>query len=254
IISNSFSLVAIRYTRGKMTSHFRLLVSLAIADIFVASSALINKICVAAIPQYTPGNGPEDARLESRCIYIVFKALNTVGLNITLLNLMGMAADHYIAIIRPLHHSRIMNGRNTSIMILCLWIFVHLSKYQEEFTVFAIAFICFVTMMVMYGRIYARVWKHQMTRNHMSQQNSSRSRKTLITTLLILGTFVFCWLPTCVFNVTLMIIFRDKNLARAQSPALINGLLTAEKYLLNLMLLNGVCDPFIYAVRIREIQ
>lgn len=194
---------------------------------------------------------------------------------------MGMAVDHYIAILRPLHHSRLMNSTRTTIMILCLWTvallcgfsdffsviweysdykkwkhkfnyceFIWLSKYQEEYTVFAIAFFALMSMMYMYVRIYIRVWRHQRARTS-SQQATQRSKKTLITTLLILGTFIICWLPICAFNISLIVLGQVNSDFVEEK---INVLVTTEHYLINLLLLNGVCDPIIYAVRIREVQ
>ena len=43
-------------------------------------------------------------------------------MNVTLLNLMGMALDHFIAIIRPLHYPTLMSGRRANATIVAFWV------------------------------------------------------------------------------------------------------------------------------------
>ena len=50
-----------------------------------------------------------------------------------------------------------------------------------------------------YFRIYFEVRKHQQ--RGPAVYEFQRSKKALATTLLILGTFMLCWLPMCLFQV-----------------------------------------------------
>ena len=215
ILANVSSLLAIFYIRKSMTSHFRILISLIASDLLVDIS-LIGYVFNTVLN-------------TSRCTYIAMKALNTTGLNITLLNLMAMAIDHYVGILHPF---TFVTKRNTICMIVILWTVALLSgfsdffspvgdfhafqnrsvhfcewiwnsKYQEEFITFGIVIICFISMSVMYLRIYCEV-KGMDRSSAITDSNVTKNNRALITTLLILGTFVLCWLPICIFNVVLI--------------------------------------------------
>ena len=101
IVLNVLTLTALSKTRGRLTTHFRFMISLAISDIIIGFTVLAFVVNAVINPKYYPGNGPEHKRLPSMCGFLVIKALNSVGLNICLLNLLGMAVDHYVAIKQP---------------------------------------------------------------------------------------------------------------------------------------------------------
>ena len=216
-----------------MSTRLRLLLGLAVSDTLICVSALLATLIKIVNPLNFPGFGPVHERLRSRCIYIAVKALNTISLNISLLNLLGMAVDHYIAIMRPLHYPRLMKGQRAKLMIFALWTVailagssgvmlgalappqkginmtynfcevIFLSHYQEEYTVFVIAFICTIVMGYIYIRIYVRVhWRaNNALREH---QEFRRTKRALVTTMLILTTFLICWLPSCLFQVGIL--------------------------------------------------
>ena len=141
---------------------------------------IVNKV---VNPVCYPAHGPYHKRLQSRCAYFIIKCLNTTAINMTLLNLTGMAVDHYVAILKPFHFQRILSKRRYIVMIIALWSlallcgfsdflsvfpdwdqwelyedkfnlceFVFLSPYQEEYTVFPLAAICLCTMVFSYVR------------------------------------------------------------------------------------------------------
>ena len=286
IIINVLCLLAVHFQmRGRFTAHFRFIVSLAMSDILIAVSVVSHFINRVLNPTVYPGYGPPDVRLISRCAYIVIKALNTTALNISLLNLTGMAFDHFCAIIFPLSSHRIMSKRNSTAMIIIFWIIAFvcgysdlfsvipdrehlatynfcelafLTPYQEEFTVFAVAFLCLVSMLVIYVKIYIKIQERQRKainvrddhRTHLSD-SMKQTKKALVTTLIILGTFISCWLPLCLFQVTLII-------QVMVNPEVINKWIRylgiADKYLYDLMLLNAIMDPIIYAIRMPEVR
>ena len=187
VVANIFSLFVmcriLRETRGP-TSHNALILSLAASDLLFCLTVMLHIINKILNPLFFPGFGPEDKRLSSRCAYTIIKSLNTTALNVTLLNLMGMAMDHYIAILKPLHYTRLLNKRDACIiMILLFWIiafvfgfsdfiyvfkdwddwhmykdkfnlceFVHISEYHEEYIMFCCTFLCLVVMVCVYIR------------------------------------------------------------------------------------------------------
>ena len=133
---------------------------------------------------------------------------------------------------------------------------VYVSWYGEEFTVFIIATVCLVLMLALYIRIYLHIRRHhapgECAHDVMQRLNDRRSRRALVTTLLILGSFVVCWLPTCVFQVTLITLvqLQPTNI----SPALQYVLKNVDNLLYNLLLVNSICDVIIYTLRCKEVR
>ncbi len=118
---NTLSLVVVLKLIYKIrgnTSHFAFIVSLTVSDILFCISVILHIINKVLNPLYYPGYGPTWERLYSRCTYLVIKSLNTTALNVTLLNLMGMALDHYIAILKPLHYTRLLSKTRCIVIIV----------------------------------------------------------------------------------------------------------------------------------------
>ena len=134
---------------------------------------------------------------------------------------------------------------------------IWLTAYQEEYSVLVIAFVCLFVMLFIYIRIYLIVRRHKTPGDWaLTTQNNKleakKNRRALVTTLLILGSFIFCWLPTCLFQIVMMLLVATGT--RDLSLGMINILRSADKYLLNLFLLNCLCDPIIYTVRCKEVR
>ena len=289
IIANLLSMIALLMAvrRGSgWTSHFQLLLSLIMSDILVAMSVLLHVTNKVVNPGTQAGIGDRTFRLISRCGFMIVKGLNTMGLNVTLMNLMAMALDHYLAIIRPLHHKMLLNARRCKCLIVFLWIaaavtgfsdflsplpkmadyyagvynyceYAWLTKYQEEYTVFATAGACLFLMLGMYIRIYLAVrgrmahTASSSSSSRLPRQQQSHSRRTLFTTLIIIGSFVVCFLPSVLFQLLLLVLSKI-NMELLSS--IYKALLVIDNYLYDLMLLNTLLDPIIYASRITEIQ
>ena len=58
-----------------------------------------------------------------------------MALNITLLNLMGMACDHFVAILLPLQCHRIMSKTKSKILIGSFWITAILCGFSDFLSV-----------------------------------------------------------------------------------------------------------------------
>ena len=275
IVINILCLLAVHFQmHGRFTAHFRFIVSLGLSDILICVSVISHFVNKVLNPTVYPGEGPAGFRLRSRCAYIVIKALNTTALNISLLNLTGMALDHFVAILVPLKCNQLMSKSKSTSLIIIFWLISiicgysdlfsiipdrqHLAKYnfcelafltpyQEEFTVFFIAFLCFVCMVFIYIKIYIKIHErrrksfniHDDHRTHLSD-NMKQTKKALVTTLIILGTFVTCWLPLCLFQIILII---QVKVNPAAIVYMIPYLDMADKYLFDLMLLNAIVDP-----------
>ncbi len=278
IALNILSILAIVKTRRGLTAHYRFIISLALSDILIGMSVTLHIINRIVNPAFQVGYGPWGKRIVARCFYMFFKAMNTTSLNITLLNLMGMAIDHFLAILRPLHYPTLMDKSRATVLIVSFWIlaiicgfsdflsgypkyykytkrynyceFIYLTKYQDEYPMFAIAILCLFVMTFTYVCMFLAIrGRHQNV--GPVRQEVQRNKKALLTTLLILGTFILCWLPMCLFQIILIIKVKlDVNSVQH----LLKVFLQADRYLYDLLLLNAIFDPIIYAVRMREVQ
>ena len=276
IIANILNILAILKTRCNLSSHYRMIVSLALSDILTGISLvwlLVNKF-VNPIDYSS-----KTSLLLSRCSFMIIKALNTTALNVTLLNLMGMALDHYMAILKPLHYPSLMNKRRADISIIMFWIFalvcgfsdffsgyknyykyahkynycefIWRTPYQDEYILFAIALLCCLVMCGCYVRIILTVKRRRNAMLALRSNDMRKNQKALYTTLLILGTFMVCWLPTVLFQVALII---QVHINPKAVHIIATSLMEADQYLFDLLLLNTLLDPIIYAVRMREVR
>ncbi len=277
---NVLSILAIMRTRRHLTAHYCYIISLALSDILVGTSVTLHVINHIVNPAFHVGYGPWNRRVTARCAYMFIKALNTTSLNITLLNLMGMAIDHFLAILRPLHYPTLMGRRRAFGLLASFWIlaivcgfsdflsgypkynrfknkfnyceFIYLTKYQDEYPLLAIAIICLFVMTSTYVSMFLAIKRrHQNINVGPVRQDVKQNKKALCTTLLILGTFILCWLPTCLFQICLIIAVK---IDQHSVQHLIKAFIKADAYLYDLLLLNAVLDPIIYAVRMREVQ
>jgi hypothetical protein len=229
---------------------------------------IVNNIIAAA---YFQGDGQH----LFICMFLCMKAVNTMALISTLLNALAMAMDHYVAILKPLYHRKLMTKSRILLMITGLWIlsaltgfsdffsgifsygdynhddnyceYVSDTKYQEEYPVFGIAIICLFVMMYVYIKIYITVRRHQSS----EFRQINRNKKAMFTTLLLLGSFILCWLPLCLLEI-IMNILVETNIGYVLSR--LEFISKINQHLVNLLLLNAVCDPLIYGIRLTEVR
>ncbi|ELU13070.1 hypothetical protein CAPTEDRAFT_200128 [Capitella teleta] len=282
VLANALSLLAISQVRMRLTGHLRLVLSLASSDLLIGISVILFLFNKVIYQYFQPGEGPRHCRRRFWCVFVFVKALNSTSLNMTLFNLMAMAADHYLAILRPLHHQSMMSKRRSKLLLISLWTIsvvagfsdylyaipkykrvvsrftfcevVYLSPYNEEYLTFGISFVAFVQMLYCYIRICVRIKQREkcmLVRTNGLHVQLKYNTRGLITTLLIVGTFVLCWLPMCLFQVALII--KVKTDYNSVVP-LLAKLTTIDQYLYDLHLINAICDPIIYAVRMSEVK
>ena len=285
IIINTSSLLALSRVKNRITCHFRLIISLSLSDILIALSAVLMTFNQIFNPTLYPGMGTYNDRVTSRCLYVVIKALNTIGLNVTLLNLAAMSADHYLAISQPLHYNKLLTARRCRGVIVVIWIvatccgfsdFVsvlpnrHLlalgfntceaalaTVYTEEFTSLALTGLVLVVMVVVYLKICTVIHRYRPPRKYSNRSAIKRNVRSLMTTALILGCFCLCWLPYCAYQVAMLIISQHSSKDTLEAwitSGRLQQLIEADRYLYNLILLNCVCDPVIYTIRTFDVR
>jgi hypothetical protein len=129
-----------------------------------------------------------------------------------------------------------------------------ISKDETSFSIWAgygcvyvVAGLGLAIMLYTYIRIY-KVGTKIITRSGAMYNNditATRAKyRATVTTLWILGTFIVLWFPTLIFNVILYV--------HADSASLV--LNVVYDIMTCLPILNSVCDPIIYAIRLRAIR
>ncbi|KAL8567870.1 hypothetical protein ACOMHN_058992 [Nucella lapillus] len=277
LLANALSITATLLGPNGLVTHLKLVVSLGISDMLLSISTLshlLNRI-FNPVPSFT--TPPED-RLAFACVSTFHFALKTMAIVISLLNLLVMAMDHYVAIMNPLHYPTRLSRTKGTLIICVIWFiafiggcsvfaadlpkfrkvsffmnyceYVQISDYQGEYLVFAVAFLSLFVITYAYGRIYLEV-RRTYSNGSNNRMEYARNRKALLTTLLIIGTFVFCWLPTCLYQIAMLIQLR---VDAEKVQRMFATFLLVNRYLNALLLLNSLCDPIIYAFRLRDVQ
>ena len=270
IVLNIIVLISLHQVRNRVHRHYGLIISLAVSDMFVGGSVVLEYIRKSFIPNHHP---------EAVCMHIVFKSMNTIGLNINLLNLMTMALEHYVAIILPLRYPTILSKTRVMYIVIGLWAcatilglsdflsplveqynitnprynYCHCilhTMYQEGYTVLAVAPVCLTVIIYVYTRIYIKVKNHKIP-GYQSQSETRKHTKALVTTLLNISAFVISWVPLCLFEITMIIKALTDPVSLMKNQ---HVLITINNHLYNLLMFHAVADPIIYTVRMREVR
>ena len=127
---------------------------------------------------------------------------------------------------------------------------VFCTVYEPEHLMFCVVLICLVVMTITYGGIMHILYSYQRQGYTTApQRKAKRHIRGLITSLIILGIFAILWLPSCIMDAYTTL--RLKYSHDTQAEKIRQKLFL---YLYALVILNAVCDPIVYALRMREIQ
>lgn len=115
---------------------------------------------------------------------------------------------------------------------------------------FCVVLACLSVMSAMYGCIMCILYRYQQQEYAtISQRKAKRHIRGLITSFIILGLFAILWLPNCLMDayaILRMTIADDIMVHKVHQKV--------YWYLYALVILNAICDPIVYAMRMREIQ
>ena len=133
------------------------------------------------------------------------------------------------------------------------------SRYDPEYLVLLLAALLLLIMSFIYARVCIQIYSmRRMFRGGESSLGGGRSgrafrrnKKGLVTTLCIVGTFMVCWLPFCLFTGITVV---KMALYPESSEEYYRLSVKVDKYLYALLILNSLCDPAIYALRMRDVQ
>ena len=269
ILINALLLIILFQKKSQRKSYFSLVRSLIFADMLLPLSSALLYFLIIWFDFIIP------------FIHDVYEMVYQLVLYIILLHLMILAAEHYVAIIQPLHYINWTRRRYIVIRLLIVWLcpivlviigrvlpnkslyvvndwsyeyYVNNTDVAEEMSsnsmdTFRIPFVlvCFLVMAFVYIYIYQEVWKQQRLQQtyNASARNNHRA---LLTTILNLISFVICWLPP----VGIEIWFQFSN--PAYFSEYVHNIYLMKQVVPSIVYLNSICDPLIYALRLSDIK
>ena len=245
IVLNTLLLIALHRINTTRKSYFALIKSLILSDLLLPLSFII--IVVTG-----------DFALYEYLLYAI------------LVHLMLLVMEHYVAIIRPLHYVRWTRRRYIICRLVMGWIvpivLVVISrclpdkpitlrtKYFVETEliktkdIFRIPFIlgCFIGIVVVNIYMYKAV-REQQRFHSFPNQHSEHNNKVLVVTILNVGTFFLCWFPVVVAEIWF-------HADGSVSYKTFYDFKDLKLFIQFVPLLNSICDPLIYAIRLRVVR
>ena len=202
---------------------------------------------------------PEHSKL---CYYlsILFESIGYVFCAVSLLTLTAISVDRLLALMLGLGYRRVVTLRRTSVVVVCLWLFITaivLAAFYNFHIAINISYVvvlsCIATSIFCYTKIYLMLRHHQtQVRGEVHQGqldgqgitlNIARYRKTVSSALWIQMTLVACYLPYSAFTAFIVISGIDK-------PALN----LVWSITISLLLLNSSLNPFLYCWKMKEVR
>ena len=238
-ILNLLLLIVLHRIKTSRKSYFSLIKSLIAADLLLSLGIIIN---------------------------FVFEYL----LFVILFHLILLVMEQYVAIIRPLHYSTWTRCRYIICRLAMGWIvpviFVVISRClpekqitltasyyiehvgMETKDIFRLPFIlgCFISIVVVNIHMYRAVRRQQRLHNFQNHQ-ARCNNKVLVITILNVGSFFICWFPAVISEILFQI----------NGPAGYDIFYNNKDFKLSaecVVLLNNICDPLIYAIRLPEVR
>lgn len=257
LFANTISVAATWNIPHGLTTHSKLIISLAFSDGLILLARLSNSFLFL---------------MESweHCFYTMNRVLLDTGVLATLLNLLAMALDHFFAIMKPMSYRRFMTSGRCNCMIILIWslsliiglleVLVGLNTevnfgfpvsfctkiladdFNTEIFMIVLIFAVLFGVIIFYTRIYF-VAKDIIARDNMLYHDEMHNYKAIVTTMLIIGTFTLFWTPLACFKI--YVHFHAEDFAELEE---------ADNIVFLLFLLNSLADPFIYATRLSEVQ
>ncbi|XP_063079059.1 adenosine receptor A2a-like [Engraulis encrasicolus] len=263
-----------------VTNYF--LVSLAVADVCVGALAIPCAILTdMGIPRNTHSQTQQTRALTHPQLYLCLFMLSVLIMltQSSILSLLAVAVERYVAIFLPFRHQRYMTGRLAVLVIVCVWVLAFLMGlvplmgwYREgagesgrcsfvqvvdmRYMVFFNFFVCvlapLVVMLLLYAHIFSLAQRQARRINQETQLgrrinverqvNLKQEVKTATSVFMVLFLFAICWLPLHIINCFLLL--------SPASPVPLPLLLTA----IILSHANSALNPLLYAYKMRPFR
>lgn len=271
LVFNIIIVFSVRWIRKSLSPTLYLSLSLAVADAYASVVLGLGFVFNTLLPIVYGIN----LGIYNDCYGLILEAFRLAGVVVAVLHLLALAINHYIGILRPLHYAAIVTKRTVFWVIGAIWLLPNIfffayfslvpedgfqSPYCSKYdfliripfrAIFSMLFFLpLICMSVMYSHMFVVVKRHQ---RGMLQLPSSRqlhkSVKAIITTLLILGTYLLGWMPAVLYFILTClecpIPFQQLTVwVRVPVGIFINSMIVMKNFV----------DPIIYVVRMPEIK
>ena len=267
MLCNSIVLGAFCRMRSTLTSHDIFIVSLSVADMLVGIGTLVQ----LTLLKFSTGV----------CDVLINSYFHSGAFVCSILSIALMSVDHYISIVLSVQYGKLMSRGRAIICVITVWaISVIISTMRmfsalkatltndhvkfcnalihDELTISHLADSCVLYSAVIlailivifaYVCIYIFLNKVQVISNDTNPDIRHMKKRAMMTTLWIIGTFVLLWIPQTVVDIFIIIVT-----ASGPSYVFSNRFWEFYQYFMVLPLINSLCDPVIYAIRLPKIR
>lgn len=253
-------LATARVPNGNSKTHSKLIINLCVSDGLV----------LIAIPLKYIFDMFSEIFKECKILY---KPVLYIALIATQINLLAMALDHYLAIMRPLHHRQLLSNFRGCWIVIGIWAFsitaglmefivglmraesgnnksicttIQIDEYDLEIFIIGFIFVLLIIIVVIYTKIYVRLKEHAMIGIPRQQ-----TTKALVTTVLLIGSFTLSWAPIGIYQIYINVLLKTND------PYLTDHIMEfilVDKILLIVLQMNSLIDPLIYAIRLPQVR
>ena len=258
---NILSICAVSKVHKKLSTHLNLIISLCLSDCLILATSVLKSILLIA-------------QRVNICFNVAARLLTDLALIATLLNLLAIAVDHYLAILKPFFYKKEMTNIRGICVVMAIWILsvitisveivmgkinqqemepvcqaIAFDKANSEFGIVTFIFVVLFVIIMIYIRIYICIVRNRSAHsNRRHRQKDSGNFKALVTTSLFVLTFVLFWVPIGIFNAYIYTKGEEYSIENFENIVLIAEILRL------ILLLNAIADPVIYTIRLPQVH
>ena len=119
---------------------------------------------------------------------------------------------------------------------------------QEYFPkTFYLLIIPVIVLIILYLQVYV-AYKKYVIRHQSLRPDYQHNKKAIVTTLLVIGTFMVCYLPVSVLQIASYLFVEELKVVYIKYKGLIHYMTQG------LVLLNPLCDALLYALRLNIVK